>query len=123
MVEDDKPAWTNPVRVLIMASASSAWYEASDSDHTEQLLPRFRAILHSWTTAGARLVGSFDDDFFMVGKPVSLQNSMYMLFEVDDISIVVDMLHQLRTTENGVRLDKYIRMEARVGRRLYLLDN
>ena len=59
----------------------------------------------------------------MVGKPVSLQNSMYMIFEVDEIGSVVDMLHLLRTTENGVRLDKYIRMEARVGRPLYLLDN
>jgi hypothetical protein len=59
----------------------------------------------------------------MVGKPESLANSMYMLFEVENIATVVDMVDMFRQVERGVRLDKFIRIEARVGRRLFLLEN
>jgi hypothetical protein len=123
MLDLEKPTWATPVRVMILASASAAWYDTTDAERREAVLPRFREILSSWARSGARLIGSFDDDFFMVGTPTSLPNSMYMLYEIDDVSRVVDMLHMLRQTERGVRLDKYIRMEARLGRPVYLLDN
>jgi hypothetical protein len=122
MSEFARPVWAEPVRVLIVGSANAAWYDASESERTTEILPRFEAILSRWTESGARLIGSFDDDLFMVGRPESFTNSMYMLFDVENVATVVEMVHMFREVDRGVRLDKFIRIEARLGRRLFLLD-
>jgi hypothetical protein len=82
-----------------------------------------KALLERWEGLGARLIGSFDDDLFIVGPPASVPFSIYMLFEVVSLDVLVQMLQLIRETTDGVRLDEYIRFEARVGRPLFLASD
>jgi hypothetical protein len=110
-------------RALVMGSLQPGYYTASTESRRESILPAMKALLDGWEARGARLIGSFDDDLFIVGPPQSVDFSIYMLFEVDRLDIVVDMLQQVRETTAGVRLDEYIRFEARIGRPLFLASD
>lgn len=109
-----------PYRALIMGSLQPGYYTAPDGARRDEILPAMKALLDWWEAQGARLIGSFDDDLFIVGPPASIDFSIYMLFELDSLDLLVAMLQRLRETHDGVRLDEYIRFEARVGRALFL---
>lgn len=109
-----------PYRALLLGSAMPGWYEASDSERRERLIPRMVAAMKEWEKLGARLVASFDDDLFVAGFPAGLQYSIYILYEVDSLDALVAMMQSLRDTVDGVRLDNYLRFEARVGRPLFV---
>lgn len=111
-----------PVRVLVAGAAQPAWYDASDTERREAALPRFQQLLVEWSERGATLIASFDDEFFTVGPPATANFSFYLLYEVPDFETIVWMIQRLRITVNGVRLDKYIRMEARSGVKLFLAE-
>jgi hypothetical protein len=108
-----------PYRALLLGSAMPGWYEASDRERSEKLIPRMTALMDEWEALGARLIASFDDDLFVAGFPAGLQYSIYLLFEVDRLDALVAMMQSLRQTVDGVRLDNYLRFEARVGRPLF----
>jgi hypothetical protein len=40
----------------------------------------------------------------------------YLIFEVDDLDIPAKMIERARTDVDGVRLDRYVRFEVRIGR-------
>jgi hypothetical protein len=109
-----------PYRALLLGSAMPGWYESSDRERSETLIPRMVALMEEWEGLGARLIASFDDDLFVAGLPAGLQYSIYLLFEVDELDALVAMMQSLRETVDGVRLDKYLRFEARVGRPLFV---
>jgi hypothetical protein len=67
---------------------------------------------------GARLVGSVDDDLFATGQPLSLQYSMYVLYDTDDLGLFTEFVHELRAG-----LGSLLRAEVRIGRPLFLLSN
>jgi hypothetical protein len=106
-----------------MGSLQPGYYTASNEARTDQILPAMKGLLDGWESFGARLIGSFDDDLFVVGPPASVDFSIYMLFEVESLDVLVRMLHQVRESTAGVRLDEYIRFEARVGRPLFLASD
>ena len=108
-----------PARVLVGGAAQPAWYDASDKERRELALPQFQGLLAEWEEAGATLIASFDDEFFVVGPPRA-DYSFYMLYEVPSLETVVWMIQRLRETVAGVRLDKYLRMEAKMGVKLFL---
>jgi hypothetical protein len=112
-----------PYRALVMGSLQPGYYTASNDARRDAILPSMKALLDRWEELGARLIGSFDDDLFIVGPPASIDFSIYMLFEIPTLDILVQMLHQVRETTAGVRLDEYIRFEARVGRALFLASD
>jgi hypothetical protein len=112
-----------PYRALVMGSLQPGYYTASNDARTDAILPAMKALLEHWESLGARLIGSFDDDLFIVGPPASVDFSIYMLFEVDSLDLLVGMLQLVRETREGVRLDEYIRFEARVGRALFLASD
>lgn len=112
-----------PYRVLVMGSLQPAYYTASDAARKEALLPAMKALLEWWEARGARLIGSFDDDLLIVGPPASVDFSIYLLFELDSLDVVVAMLQRVRETIDDVRLDEHIRFEARVGRALFLASD
>jgi len=109
-----------PFRALVMASLQPAYYTAGDDERRDAILPAMKALFDGWEQLGARLIGSFDDDLFIVGPPASVDFSVYLLLEVDALDVVVQMLQQVREVTAGVRLDTYIRFEARIGRPLFL---
>jgi hypothetical protein len=117
-VEYTTPTFEPPYRVLVLAASSDGWYGASADDRASAL-DLFARLLERIGVAGARLVGSFDDDLFATGQPLSLPYSIYALYDVDDLGAIVQMVHDLRTSELGHML----RLEVRIGRPLFLLPN
>ena len=115
------PAFQPPYRVMLFAAAAHGWYQ-SDNPEREAILGRLRAYFDEWEARGARLLYSFDDDYFVTGQPSSLDYSIYVQYEVDGLDLVAAMIQRVREEVDGVRLDRSFRMEARVGRPLFLLD-
>jgi hypothetical protein len=116
------PEFGPPYRVMLFAAAAHGWYQAPDRDAREHILGRLRAYFREWEEAGARLLYSFDDDYFVTGQPSSLDYSIYVQYEVDDLAIVPGLIQRVRDEVDGVELGRSFRMEARIGRPLFLLD-
>ena len=103
-------------RILVLGGGLPGYFEASDQEKCEVFLPRFRALLAEWEELGAQVVASFCDDVLQVG-PVSANSwAWYLIFEVDELETVAKMIERVRAEVDGVRLDRYVRFEARVGR-------
>jgi hypothetical protein len=113
-----EPDFEPPYRILVLAAATEGWYRASEEER-ERTLGLLAGLFESARSEGARLIGSFDDDLFATGQPLSLPYSIYVLYDVDDLGLVVRMAHRLRASE----LTRMFRLEARVGRTLFLLEN
>lgn len=122
VVEMVTPEMSTPRRVLLLGATTSAYYEASDEDRRTRILPRFKELVKEWQALGARVLATMDDDLFMVGEPRSTDFTWYLMFEVDQLETVVGMIQRIRETVNSVRMDKYVRFEARVGRPFFLLE-
>ena len=119
----DPPALAYPTRVMIFGACRETWYAASDGEREEQALPALRALLDDWAEMGLDLIASFDDDYFLVGQPGSLQYAFFILAEVESMERLVAIVNRARTTVDGLRADRYFRFEARAGRKLFLLAN
>jgi hypothetical protein len=112
-----------PFRAMVMGSLQPGYYTSADDERRDAILPAMKALLDSWEALGARLIGSFDDDLFVAGPPQSADFSIYLLYELDELDPLIEMLQLVRERRNGVRLDEYIRFEARVGRGLFLASD
>lgn len=122
MTEFVMPSLAPPYRVLLLGAATHGWAVAPDAERREQALPRLIATMQSWMSMGARLITTFDDDLFMVGEPRSTGFSWYLVFEVDALDTVTAMINSFREPRDGVRLDRWFRLEARVGRAFFPLE-
>jgi hypothetical protein len=117
------PSFEPPHRVMLLAAASHGWYQAPDTAARERILAALRGFFERWTESGARLLGSFDDDYFLVGQPSPLHYSIHVLYEVESIDFIPALMQTLRDESDGVRLDACFRMEVRIGRPLFLTAN
>jgi hypothetical protein len=88
-----------PHRILVLGGGLPAYFAATEQERSEVFLPRFRALLGEWEELGARVIASFCDDVLQVGPVTPTAWAWYLIFEVD-----------------GVRLDRYVRFETRIGR-------
>jgi hypothetical protein len=72
---------------------------------------------------GVRVLGTLDDDEMMVGAAETWPWTCYILAEVPDRAAVASVCNLLRETEVGdVRLWKYLKIEARLGRPLFFAE-
>jgi hypothetical protein len=122
-VDFKAPKVPTPLRVVLLGAAMTGWFEAPDQERREKVLPRMKQMFKQWEEMGAKVVATVDDDLFMVGPPGAPDFTWYLIFEIPDMDTVAGMLHHVRTTVDGVRLDRYIRIEARIGRPFFLLEN
>ena len=99
-----------------------AYYNIEADEERTRVIARFRTLVEEWLELGARVVGTLDDDLFMVGEPGSPRFTFYLLFDVDDPQIVVDMIQRIRVPVDGIRMDRYVRFEAHIGRPFFLLE-
>jgi hypothetical protein len=113
---------TTPIRALFLGSMTNAWYEASDDERRERILPRFAQLMDEWREIGANVLATVDDDLLMVGPPASTGNTFYVIVEMNALENAVKMIQRIRETVDGVRLDAYMRWEARIGRPFFLLE-
>lgn len=121
-VEMVSPRMSGSLRVLFLGAMTSAWYEAGEDDRRERILPRFMQLMEEWRDLGAATLATLDDDLLMVGQPVSTGYTFFLLFEVERLDTVVEMIQRIREPVGGVRMDTYARFEARVGRPFFLLE-
>jgi hypothetical protein len=121
-VEMEFPRVSGSLRVLLLGAMTSAWYEAGEEVRREQVLPRFKQLTQEWLDLGATPLATLDDDLLMVGQPVSTGYTFFLMFEVERLETVVEMIQRLREPVDGVRMDTYARFEARVGRPFFLLE-
>lgn len=121
-VEFAVPEVPKPYRVILLGAATNGWFEASDEDRREKVLPRFKGMLAEWQEMGAKVLATIDDDLFMVGQPGAPDFTWYLIFEVPSLEVFAAMIHSVRRTVDGVRLDRYIRIEGRLGRPFFLLE-
>jgi hypothetical protein len=105
-----------PHRILVLGGGLPAYFDASEEEKRDRFLPRFRALLAEWEALGARVVASFCDDVLQVGPAAHGAWAWYLIFEVDELDIAAKMIERVRTEVEGVRLDRYVRFETRIGR-------
>jgi hypothetical protein len=110
------------LRVLFLGAMTSAWYEAGEEERREPILPRFKQLTREWLDLGATPLATLDDDLRMVGQPVSTGYTFFLMFEIERLETVVEMIQRIREPVDGVRMDTYARFEARVGRPFFLLE-
>jgi hypothetical protein len=121
-VEFQHPSVPSPLRVVFLGAATDGWYQASAEVRRTQILPRLREMFDQWRAMGARVLATVDDDLFMVGQPTGPGFSWYLVMDVPDLQTVAAMIDLLRHEVDGVRLDRAIRLEARIGRPFFLLE-
>ena len=109
-------------RAILLGAMTSAWYDLAADDERARVLDRFKKLMDEWRELGARVVGTLDDDLFMVGQPGSPTFTFYLIFEIDDPQVAIDMIQRLREPVDGIRMDRYARFEAHVGRPFFLLE-
>ena len=111
------PSFEPPYRVLVLAASTDGWYRASAAER-ESALEKLTALFSGLEAGGARLVGSFDDDLFVTGQPSSLPYSIYAMYDADELAPFTALVHGLRS-----QLGSMMRLEVRIGRPLFLLQN
>jgi hypothetical protein len=110
-------------RAILLGSMTPAYYEIAADDERARVLVRFRQLMEEWRELGARVAATLDDDLFMVGEPGSARFTFYLMFDVDDPQVVVEMIQRIREPVGGIRMDRYVRFEAHVGRPFFLLED
>ena len=103
-MEYTEPDFDPPYRVLVLVASTDGWYGAT-TDEREAATDELGAILRDAEDGGARLIASFDDDLFLTGQPAPLPYSIFVLYDVDDLAVVVRLVHRLRTSHRGYVLD------------------
>lgn len=69
---------------------------------------------------GISVLGTMDDDELMVGASVAYPWTAYILADAPDLDAVTGICNLIRVTDVGdAKLWKYLRIEARVGRKLF----
>ena len=114
---------TDPKRAILLGAMTPAYYNIISDDERAKVIGRFRSMMEEWRQIGARVVATLDDDLFMVGEPSSPRFTFYLMFDVDDPQVAIDMIQRIREPVNGIRMDRYVRFEAHVGRPFFLLEN
>jgi hypothetical protein len=121
-VEFQTPKIPKPYRVIFLGASTQGWFQASGEDRREKILPRLKEMFAEWREMGAKMLATVDDDLFMVGEPRSTGYTWYLIFDVPELESVAAMINSIRKDVNGVRLDRYFRLEARVGRAFFPLE-
>ena len=104
-----------PYRVMAVGRATTAFFAAPDDEKESKFFPRFTQMLAEWEELGARVIASFCDDVLQVG-PNREPWAWNLIFEVDDLDVAAAMVQAVREPVDGVRLDRYLEFEMRVGR-------
>ncbi len=121
-VEFQAPRIPDPLRVIFLGASTSGWFDATGEERREKILPRMKALFTEWEEMGAKCLATVDDDLFMVGQPGSPDFTWYLIMDVPSIETVSAMIHLVRKDRDGMRLDEVMRLEAKIGRKFFLLE-
>ena len=116
-MEYPEPHFRPPYRVLVLIASTDGWY-AADPSERERVTDGLECSSAGRRATAPACSASFDDDLFLTGQPAPLQYSIFLMYDVDDLEVVVQLVHRLRA-----ELGRYLRLEARVGRPLFVLGH
>lgn len=109
------------LRVLFCFGVRDAFFDAGP----EQRQEAFQAIPPAFADLGGRfgikVIGTMDDDQFMVGPSTTWPWTCYILADAPNLAAVAAVCDVLRSTDldSGHKLWRYLKVEARVGRKLF----
>ncbi len=108
------------LRVLFCFGVSQTFFEEESARLPEILGPLTEAFANLEERFGLKVLGTFDDDQLMVGPSPDWPWTAYILADAPDYEAVVGVCNIVREAPVGShRLWRYLRVEARVGRRLF----
>jgi acetamidase/formamidase len=122
-VADDYRQSGKGVRVLFCFGIGQNFFDAPAAEQRQliETLPGVFADLDR--RFGVKVIGAMDDDELMVGPSEGWPWTAYVLAEARDHEAVAAVCNLVRETLVGdTRLWKYMRVEARVGRSLFFID-
>ena len=120
MGESYREKESQALRVLFCFGVTQSFFEAEPAS-----VPAIAtAITDTFADLGGRfgidVLGTMDDDELMVGSSPTWPWTCYVLADVPDLETVTRVCNLVRESEvAGARLWKYLKVEARVGRRLF----
>ncbi|MFI2241003.1 hypothetical protein [Streptomyces chrestomyceticus] len=111
-----------PLRTLFCIGVTQEFFNAGDEERAAvaaAIPPAFARLAERF---GVRVLGTLDDDQLMVGASAAWPWTSYILADVPDLDTAARICGIVRDTEvgdGGVRLWRYLRIEARAGRPLF----
>ncbi len=120
MSESYRETGSKQLRVLFCMGVMPAFFEGEPA----RIGPIAAAITAALDDLGGRfgltVLGTMDDDELMVGSSPTWPWTCYILADVPDLGTATQVCNVVRESEvAGARLWKYLKVEARVGRRLF----
>jgi hypothetical protein len=108
------------LRVLFCLGVTQSFFE-QDPAHLPTMIESItEAFADLKGRFGIDVLGTIDDDELMVGHSWSWPWTCYILADCPDLEAVTKVCNIVRETEvDGARLWKYLKIEARVGRKLF----
>ncbi|KNB50572.1 hypothetical protein [Streptomyces caatingaensis] len=108
------------IRTLFCIAVTQEFFNAGDEERASVMEAIPGAFADLAGRFGATVLGTFDDDRLMVGASAGWPWTSYILADVPDLAAVEGICGIVRETPVGERrLWKYLRIEARTGRRLF----
>ena len=108
------------LRVLFCFGVSQSFFEEESAKVPDLAGAIAKAFEDLSGRFGLRVLGTMDDDELMVGPSSAWPWTAYILADAPSLAAVTGVCNILRDTEIGDgRLWRYLRVEARVGRKLF----
>lgn len=111
------PEVPTPLRVY-MTFESTGWFETTQEEKETKILPKLKEVVASWNDLGVKLLATFDRDILTAGYAGPTSWHACFIYDVPDLQTVTNMTHSFRATG----LDRYFRLEAKIGRPFFLLE-
>ena len=110
------------LRVLFCIGVNPAFFDADPDERQDAFETIKSAFANLGERFGVRVLGTMDDDQTMVGSSSTWPWTCYILADAPDLDAVAGVCNLLRATTlaSGATLWKYLKIEARVGRELFL---
>ncbi len=109
-----------PLRVLFCLAVSQEFFSADDEERDAVRVAVEQAFADLRGRFGIAVLGTHDDDRWMVGPALGWPWNAYILADcptLDSVAAVCDIMRQHPV--GNARLWRYLRIEARIGRRLF----
>lgn len=108
------------LRVLFCFGVTQNFFEESPETTGERVAAIREAFADLGGRFGVRVLGTMDDDELMVGHSPNYPWTAYILADAPSLEAITAVCNIVREATVGeARLWRYLRVEARVGRRLF----